>query len=127
MIVLQIIAALFALALAWLNKWPVLKFRESGCTIRGEKQFHAANALVKILWAVGNMSNSNVTSVLPRLYLFAVLLLVQWLVFDPALNVFTGKPWHYLGQTARLDKLVRNGKAKAAVVLVLLIALNFVL
>ena len=126
MILLQILTVFFAIACAWLNKWPVVTFRYHGLSKDGEKDFHAANGFVKVLWAF-------VIEVLltgpywHKVQFFFLLLLIQWLVFDIALNLFTGKSWHYLGQTAWLDKLVKNGKVKAAVVLALIIALNFLL
>ena len=126
MILLQILTVFFAIACAWLNKWPVVTFRYYGLSKDGEKDFHAANAVVKVLWAVVLVAFLWQTWG-TKILLAIILLLIQWLVFDIALNLFTGKSWHYLGQTARLDKLVKNGKVKAAVVLALVIALNFLL
>ena len=135
MILLQIITVFFAIACAWLNKWPVKLMRAywaEGSHKKQEKEFHTANAVVKVLWGwpvliplfFGGLVWSNLTDAILR---WLVLLLIQWLVFDIALNLFTGKSAFYLGQTAWLDKTVKNGKAKALVVLVIIIALNFLL
>ena len=126
MILLQIITAFFAIALAWLNSVPVNGMIKHGARRWESSEFHQANAIVKLFWAL--TLAYLVGGTLLEKSLFALLLLfIQWLVFDPVLNVFINKPWYYLGKTAVLDKLVKNGKVKAAVVLALIIALNFLI
>lgn len=130
MLILQLLTAIFAVACAWLNKWPVIIFRSKispGHPL--EKEFHAANAAVKALWAAMLTTPDEYfhQPLWHRVAFFSVLLLVEWLVFDIALNLFTGKPPFYLGSTAFLDKLVKNGTIKAVVVLILIIVLNFLL
>jgi hypothetical protein len=62
--------------------------------------------------------------------LFIIVSLIQWLVFDIALNLMTGKKWHYIGTTAKIDKFLTNlyeddaGKIKAAIVVVMIAGLN---
>jgi hypothetical protein len=57
-------------------------------------------------------------------------LCIYWLVFDIALNLMTGKKWHYIGTTAKIDKFLTNlyeddaGKIKAAIVVVMIAGLN---
>jgi hypothetical protein len=127
-ILLQIITAIFAIALALLNKWPVIIFREFVKDNRQlEIDFHAANAAVKIMWAVMLTFRTQPTIVFTFLINVFIYLLIQWLVFDIALNIFTGKKWDYLGQTAWLDKTIKNGKVKAGVVVVAIILLNFLI
>lgn len=130
MIWLQLITALFAVALAWLNKHPVNLMRAhwaEGVHKAKEREFHAANAVVKVLyvaaavWLIAppNWYTTGLTALL--------LLLIQWLVFDITLNLFTGKKWHYLGKTAMLDRMVGNGQVKAILVTVIIITLNLLL
>jgi hypothetical protein len=130
MIALQIITVFFAIACAWLNKWPVKLMRAywaEGSHKKQEKEFHAANAVVKVLWAALGAIMFHVEGVVPTSAAILIVLLIQWLVFDIALNLFTGKHAFYLGQTAWLDKTVKNGKVKALVVLAIIIALNFII
>lgn len=130
MIWLQVITALFAVALAWLNKWPVKVFRDflpKGH--ESEKPFHRANATVKVMWAVmltWQSLGKHLAISWIHLVVFIIHLFIQWLVFDIALAVSTKgwNEWHYLGNTATLDKLVINGKIKAAVVAALILILN---
>lgn len=129
MILLQLLTVAFAIALAWLNKWPVRLMRWYGMPLKkSEMEFHAANAAVKVLWAVAIIISSNSVKLKwsnSTTLEILLLLIIQWLVFDPALNLFTGKRWDYLGQTAWLDKLVKNGKVKAVALVVVIIALNY--
>lgn len=131
MIWLQVITAFFAIACAWLNKWPVLIMRgywQEGSHQKKEREFHAANAVVKVLWALFPFPAIWIyQSHLRAASILLLLLLIQWLVFDIALNLFTGKPWYYLGQTAKLDRLVRNGKIKAIILLLIIILLNYLI
>ncbi len=53
--------------------------------------------------------------------------LITWLCFDVALNLFVGNPPFYLGNTAWIDKIVKNGFVKAVIVLAIIIGLNFLL
>lgn len=131
MVWLQIITALFAASCALLNKWPVLLMRAywtEGAHRAKERQFHAANAAVKVLWSLSPCIAVFIyQGWLRSASLFALLLLIQWLVFDIVLNVATGKPPFYLGKTAWLDRLVKHGLIKALALLVLIGLLNFLL
>lgn len=110
-----------------------------GASRKEEKEFHKASAVVKIVWAVswsvylfplnesyGSFHNSNVALVL--------LLLIQWTVFDIALNVFLKKEnILYVGETAKTDKLLRKylgeyaGLVKLLVVSSVILVINFFL
>lgn len=128
MFLLQTTTVFFAIACAWLNKWPVYKFRESGASKKMERDFHAANALVKILFTGLACQHGH-----DVLVIVLVTLLIQWLVFDIALNLFTGRKWFYLGQTAKLDKWLTEGfddeagKVKAVLVFLIIVIINLFL
>lgn len=128
MIWLEIITAFFALALAWLNSVPVRKMIYAGAKHWESSEFHQANALVKTLWAFLAVFTRWVYSGRPVRWqdavVFVLLWLIQWLVFDPVLNLWIDKKWYYLGTTARLDRMVKNGKIKAVVVLLIIVVLN---
>lgn len=127
--ILQVVTALFAIALAWANEWPVKLMRDywaDGSHTKQERSFHAANAAVKALWGL-TLAYACYGLSVTALWFAAILGLILWFVFDIALNLFTGQKWDYLGQTAWLDKVVKNGRVKAVVVIVLIAALNYVL
>lgn len=108
MILLQIFTVVFAIALAWSNKIAVLKMIDYGASIKEEKEFHRANAVVKILWALA-WSLGHGISVQVGVYVL-LLLLIQWTIFDVALNVFLKKDnILYVGETATIDKALRFG------------------
>jgi hypothetical protein len=109
LLLIQIFTVLVAIALAWANKRPVLKMIDFGASLNEEKEFHAANAAVKILFAISLTFNSGLSCVLSCVF-FLNLLLIQWLVFDIALNAFLKKDnWLYIGETATIDKALRFG------------------
>lgn len=124
MILLQLLTVAFAVACAWLNSVPVNGMIRYGAKKWESSEFHQANAVVKSFWAL--TLTLLVTGDLLHKALFAIILwLVQWLVFDPVLNIFIHHKWDYLGETSWLDRTVKNGRIKAAEVLAVIIALNF--
>ena len=129
MILLQLATINFAIMLAFLNKWPIYKFRETGASKRMESEFHEANAAVKVFYAMNALFLYK--GFLGGYFiLFTSLMLIQWCVFDMAVNHFTDKPLFYIGNTAKLDKMQRKylgkyaGQIKAGVCLLLIIGLN---
>jgi hypothetical protein len=108
MLLQELFTVAFALACAWLNTWPVYKFMESGASKKMERDFHAANAAIKVLCSatIATSGDLYVWHIAPQVLLT---LLIQWLVFDLALNFFTGKKVFYIGQTAKLDRLLVYG------------------
>jgi hypothetical protein len=102
MLLIQLFTVVVAIALAWANKIPCRKMIDYGASLNEEKEFHRANAVVKILFAA--VCAYSVHSLL----MFLLLLLILWLIFDIALNLFLKKDWHYTGDTAKSDKLLRR-------------------
>jgi hypothetical protein len=49
-----------------------------------------------------------------------------WLVADAVYATSIGQKWYYLGQTSKLDKLVKNGKRKALICAIIIITLNII-
>jgi hypothetical protein len=120
MYLLQLFTLLFAVCFAWYSKIPILKMIDYGASLSQEKEFHAASASVRILFVVA-VSASVSASFFTFLFNIALLGLVQWTVFDPALNIALGKKWYYIGTTSKIDRLLREvydedaGKWKAAI------------
>lgn len=127
--ILQATTILFAIAAAYLNQIPVEKMIYAGASINEGKKFHAANSMVKIIY-----SASVCLSFYPPGYrfgfFFVILSLIQWFVFDIALNVFLSKRWDYIGRTAWIDKVLNAvfgsvaGKVKAIICIAAIITLN---
>lgn len=132
MILLQAYTILLAIALAWLNKIPVLKMINFGASIREEKEFHRANAVVKIFYVFFIVINNG--GLLHTITAAILLLLWMWLVFDIALNLFLGHKWYYNGSTAWIDKRLIGllgkkyaGRLKAYAVGSVILVINFYL
>lgn len=127
---LQAITILFSIYLAYLNEVPVQKMIYAGASRSEEKRFHAANAIVKIIYAASvAIAFSGFT--VSTLIAFFTVGFIQWFVFDIALNKFLQKTWDYLGDTAwidkRLTKLFPNGtagKIKAIICVIVIVFLN---
>lgn len=125
MLFLQIFTILFSIALAWVNKIPCRKMIDFGASLSEEREFHRANAVIKIVFAA--IVSKGV--VLP----FIAIMLIQWIVFDVALNVFLKKDnILYVGETAKTDKLLRKylggdvaGLWKVIIVTSLILIVNF--
>lgn len=133
MILLQLYTVIFAAALAWLNKIPCRKMADFGASIREEKEFHRANAVVKILFG-GFVTIQHSKGVVDALLLLFVLLLIMWVVFDAVLGYLLHGKWYYIGNTAKTDKLLikwlgkkNAGKMKALIVCCIILALNIYL
>lgn len=122
-ILLQLITIGFNIFLAENQSSAVTRMRDYGAERKEEKRFHLSSFMIRFMFCGVAASYAFLLGVNG----WAVLLLLgllSWLVFDLALNVFTGKKWHYLGDTAFLDRLVRNGKLKAAIVALFILILN---
>jgi hypothetical protein len=102
MIALQLTTILFSLLTAWVNKIPVIKMRDFGASIREEKAFHRANLFLKGFWVLVSLY------LVPHVLTVPLVCLIQWVVFDIALNLMTGKEWDYVGETAKSDKWLRS-------------------
>jgi hypothetical protein len=129
MIFLQLMTALFAITLAWLQKVPVRKMIDHGASIQEENQFHKASGYIKVLWAFTFAFMYAYSTLIGGFLLFIGLGLIIWMVFDPALNLFTGEKAFYVGNTAKTDKQLRKlgkyaGQIKAGVCLLCVITLN---
>lgn len=99
-----------------------------GASIKEEKEFHKANAVVKILFC------AICAIIVQRFIALPILLLIQWIVFDIALNIFLKKDnFLYVGETAKTDKLLRKylgdyaGLIKTLVVASVILVINFFL
>lgn len=104
MILLQIFTVIFSIALAGANKVPCQKMIGFGASLKEGKEFHRANAVVKIIWALINVVDAHTW------IMFPLSLLIQWTVFDIALNAFLKKDnWLYVGETSTIDKALRLG------------------
>lgn len=120
--------AIYSIVLAWLNSVPVRSQIRDGAKKWESNEFHQANAVVKTMWAVGYTWFAH----LPWLMVI-ILWLVQWLCFDPALNLWIGHKWHYIGETAKTDRLLRStfgnraGQIKALIVTSAIIILFIIL
>lgn len=114
-ILIQAITVIYALFLSMLNEVPVIKMRDFGASLNEEKIFHRSNAMVKIIYSIVVPVSFYGFSVKPILLFFA-LLFIQWLVFDIALNLLIGKPWDYIGETAKDDKMLRKLFGKPGIV-----------
>lgn len=131
MITIQIATILFSIACAWLNKIPVRKMIDYGASLSEERQFHRANAAIKVLFSA--ICCYHFVDVTNMVLCFLTVSLIQWAVFDPALNLFVGKKWHYIGTTASIDKRLNRlfphdaGEAKAFICLGLILLLNIVI
>lgn len=129
MLFLQLITVLFAITLAWLQKVPVRKMKDHGASIPEEKQFHKASGYIKVLWVFPYAFIYAYSTLLGGLLLFIGLGLIVWLVFDIAINLFTGEKAFYVGDTATTDKQMRKlgkyaGQIKAGVCLLVIAGLN---
>jgi hypothetical protein len=125
------LTALFAVYCAYLNEVPVLKMIQHGASLSEEKKFHFANGAVKIIYSL-SVTMAMGLPLFERLICFFTLGLIQWLVFDIALNLFLKKTWDYIGDTAWIDKHLTRlmphgdaGEVKAILCLLFIIALNF--
>jgi hypothetical protein len=133
---LQVFTIIFAIVLALKDKWPVIKFADSGASKQMLDEFHDAGAMTRIMFAFAlSASATIILFLLDRgewyffFLFFFLLMLWMWLVFDIALNKFRGKKTFYVGNEADLDKLQRKlgryaGQIKAGVCLIVIIALN---
>lgn len=125
MLLLQAYTILFSVAFAYANKVPCEKFRWYGTSIKEDKTFHRANLIVKVLFAL--VVSKGV--VLP----FILSGLIQFAVFDIALNLFIGNDWFYTGTIAKTDKILRKylgdyaGLVKLLVVSAAVLVINFFL
>lgn len=127
MMLLQLYTVFFATAVAWLNAIPVDKMINYGASIREEKEFHSANAVVKILYiAIMVMVSKNFIAA-PLLWL------VYWVVFDVAIGILVFRNPFYIGQTAWTDRWLRRllgnyaGLVKVLVCCSLILVINFFL
>jgi hypothetical protein len=134
MYLLQLFTLLFAVTFAWYSKIPVTKMINNGASLSEEKEFHNASAACRVLFVV-TVSAVTAGTFWAFLFYLCLLGLVQWFAFDIALNIalnLPGKPWHYIGTTARLDRLLREvydedaGKWKAAIVGAVLLFINII-
>jgi hypothetical protein len=132
MLQLELFTAVFAVCFAWYSKIPVLKMINNGASLAEEKEFHTASAACRVIFICA-ISAATAATWFTLIYNIVLLGLVQWLLFDIALNIALNDPakkWHYIGNTARLDRLLREvydedaGKWKAALVLAVIIMLN---
>jgi hypothetical protein len=127
---LQLMTFLFAVCLAWFQKFSVNKMIDHGASIKEEKQFHFASGLIKFIWIFRYAFIAGTSFWLSGLLVFVLLGANLWLVFDIALNKFTGKVTFYVGNTAKLDKWQRKhlgryaGQIKAGVCLAVIVLLN---
>lgn len=132
MLLLQCYTILFAAALAWLNKIPCRKMIDFGASIREEKEFHKANAVVKVLFVAG-MLLDHFVDITNMIVLAVLLLLEMWVVFDCVLGKLLHNDWFYIGQTAKIDKWLNKhlgeyaGIVKPVVVGVVVLIVNFYL
>lgn len=117
-ILLQVASAFFAVACAWLNRVPLRKMIDFGASLSEEKEFHRANAIVKIVFSVTVAACTS-----KFISFFLTVSLIQWLVFDIALNLFTAKKWNYIGETSSIDKALSKvgGKQSEAIKSVLVV------
>ena len=124
MMLIVLYSFLFSVAFAYANKVPVMKLQLSA-SLKEEKTFHRAYFILRVLFALIISQGA----VLP----FIASGLAQYLVFDIAVNLFTGEPWYYVGTTATSDKLIRRwlggdqaGLYKMVIVLLLLVVVNMI-
>jgi hypothetical protein len=135
MILLQIYTALFAIALAYLNRVPCKKMMNYGASIREEKEWHRANAIIKLLWVLIWPLILLITGngLVQCSLVFLSLHLVLWLVFDCALGWLLLDDPFYVGNTAKTDRLLRKvfkeeaGLWKLLIVSSVILVINFFL
>jgi hypothetical protein len=127
---LQAITVLYSIYLAYLNEVPVQKMIYAGASRSEEKKFHAANAVVKVIYSAA-VSVSLYGFTAKAIICFFTIGFIQWFVFDIALNLFLKKTWDYLGDTAKIDKVLTHwfphgsaGLKKAIFCFLVIIGLN---
>jgi hypothetical protein len=127
---LQILSALFAFLLAFLNEVPVRKMVDFGASRKEEKRFHRANFLVKLAFAaiVSYLWGGFDYTAIIALFTFGI---IQWMVFDCALGHFIHQDWFYIGSTAWIDKKLNGmfmhgeaGEVKAGLCFVAIVIIN---
>lgn len=127
--IIEALSFFYALFMAVQNEVPVTKMINAGASAAEEKQFHVANALLSFMFLF------TVTIALQEVWWqsilsFLLLGFVYYLTFDIALNKLLGKRWDYIGNTARLDRLIKGwfgehaGRTKALICLIVIIVLN---
>lgn len=135
MLFLQLYTVFVAAALAYLNRVPCKKMMNYGASLNEEKEFHRANAILKLLlilvWPVIMLLVGR--DVIECLLVFLVLHLEMWIVFDCVLGQLLLKDPFYIGNTAKTDKLLRQwfkdyaGLVKILVVSSAVLVINFFL
>jgi hypothetical protein len=98
----QLLTILIAVAFAWQQSSAVKMFRDYVPVNNPHiGKYHKAGAIVAVLFCFDSS------------LLFFAHLLEYWVVFDIALNLFTGMKWHYVGETSKVDRWMRNNEVKA--------------
>lgn len=138
MLLLQLYSAIGAIILAWLNRIPCIKMRNFGASIREEKEWHRINAAIKIFIAYWEASfikyrwPSNLSIDWHLFFVFLLILLIMWTIFDVVLSKLIHDGWFYIGTTSKLDKSfrkifgVREGLWKFVICLFLIGVFNYI-
>jgi hypothetical protein len=128
--ILQFVMIVYAIASARQEKDVVQAFLDYvPIGNKYSKGFHNSGAfMTTCMAAVISLVTTDIVTVAISFFLS---LLWYWIVFDIALNKYTGKNWDYIGQTAKLDKALNQmfphgdgGEVKAIACLVFIILLN---
>lgn len=115
MLLLQLYTIVIAAALAWINRIPCVKMNNYGASRKEEKEWHLVNPIIKGIIAAALCIRFdafwNVYLIDKWYIVFFLLILIMWVVFDIVLAVLLhGRDgWYYLGDTAKIDKLLRDG------------------
>lgn len=132
MVVLFSLSALFAVFTAWLTSPQERHMIDFGATAEEEANYHTHHFLTKAaftLLAGLLFAMAYPGTVLHFAGILAFITLVQWFFYDIALNLFLGRPWDYIGETAHIDQLLRRvagkkaGEIKAGLVLIFIFLL----
>lgn len=132
MILLQLYAAILAVALARLNKIPCQKMMNFGASIREEKQWHRDNAIMKLLITfllVVQIKGSIICMIVAAL----LFLIIQWAIFDIVLSKLLHGSFWYLGKTSAIDRRFRvifgvhEGLVKFLICCIVILIINFYL
>jgi hypothetical protein len=127
MYLLQLFTLLFTIAFAWYSKIPILKMINHGASLNEEREFHRFSAWVRLLFLMG--ASFHLTG-WEFLLGFAAACLLQWVAFDIAINIAIGRKWYSLGNTAWIDRTLKEaygedaGKWKAALCVAVVVLLN---
>ncbi len=127
--IIQSVAVLFGLLLAYVNSVPVNMMIMRGAKLWESREFHNANYLLKLAIAsVICAFTSGFTFI--GLTDFILIGLWLWLSFDIILNLFIHHEWDYIGTTSKIDDWLtkrfkkRAGQIKAFVCIVGITGLN---